>query len=32
MYDGYLNRHSFVKDGRKITLVPLSSKMYLLIN
>ena len=24
MYDGYLNRNSFVKDGRKITLVPLS--------
>ena len=25
MYDGYLNRYSFVKDGRKTTLVPLSS-------
>ena len=25
MYDGYLNRYSFVIDGRKITLVPLSS-------
>ena len=25
MYDGYLNRYSFVKDGRKITLVHLSS-------
>ena len=32
MYDGYLNRYSFVKDGRKTTLVPLSSTMYLLIN
>ena len=25
MYDGYLNMYSFVKDGRKTTLVPLSS-------
>ena len=25
MYDGYLNRYSFVNDGRKTTLVPLSS-------
>ena len=25
MYDGYLNRYSFIKDGRKTTLVPLSS-------
>ena len=25
MYDDYLNRYSFVKDGRKTTLVPLSS-------
>ena len=25
MYDGYLNWYSFVKDGRKTTLVPLSS-------
>ena len=25
MYDGYLNRYSFTKDGRKTTLVPLSS-------
>ena len=25
MYDGYLNRYSFVKDGRKTILVPLSS-------
>ena len=25
MYDGYLNRYSFVKDDRKTTLVPLSS-------
>ena len=25
MYDGYLHRYSFVKDGRKTTLVPLSS-------
>ena len=25
MYDGYLNRYSLVKDGRKTTLVPLSS-------
>ena len=25
MYDGYLKRYSFVKDGRKSTLVPLSS-------
>ena len=24
MYDGYLNRYSFIKDGRKTTLVPLS--------
>jgi len=25
IYDGYLNRYYFIKDGRKITLVPLSS-------
>ena len=25
MYDGYLNRYSFVKDSTKTTLVPLSS-------
>jgi len=25
MYDVYLNRYSFIKDGRKTTLVPLSS-------
>ena len=25
MYDGYLNRYSFIKDGRKTTFVPLSS-------
>ena len=25
MYDGYFNRYSFLKDGRKTTLVPLSS-------
>jgi len=24
MYDGYLNRYSFIKDGRKTTLIPLS--------
>ena len=26
LYDGFLNRYSFVKDGRKITLTPLSPK------
>ena len=26
MYDGYLNWYSFVKDGRKTPLVPLSSE------
>ena len=25
MYDDYLNRYSFIKDGRKTTLIPLSS-------
>ena len=26
VHDGFLNRYSFVKDGRKVTLTPLSPK------
>ena len=26
IHDGFLNRYSFVKDGRKVTLAPLSPK------
>ena len=31
MYDGYANRYSVTHNGRKITLIPLSPKDYLLI-